>query len=80
MHFISRAVSEGAQGTAQALYATVASGVLMGVATLVSGWLYAWAGAHAYIAMALLSAIGLAGALYVRTRWDGGLLWRAEGA
>lgn len=75
MHFISRAVPESAQGTAQALYATVASGVLMGVATLSSGWLYARIGPHAYWAMAALAAIGLAGALYVRACWTGGLLW-----
>lgn len=76
MHFISRAVPEGAQGTAQALYATVASGVLMGVATLVSGWLYARAGVHAYGAMAALAALGLAGAIVVLARWDGGLIWK----
>jgi MFS transporter, PPP family, 3-phenylpropionic acid transporter len=70
MHFISRAVPESAQGTAQALYATVASGVLMGVATLSSGWLYARIGPHAYWAMAALAALGLAGALYVRARWS----------
>lgn len=75
MHFISRAVPESAQGTAQALYATVASGVLMGVATLTSGWLYARIGAHAYWAMVALAGFGLAGALYVRARWPGGLLW-----
>ncbi len=75
MHFIARAVPEGAQGTAQALYATVASGLLMGGATLLSGWLYAWVGGHAYLAMAALAAVGLAGALVVRARWNGGLLW-----
>jgi PPP family 3-phenylpropionic acid transporter len=75
MHFISSAVPESAQGTAQALYATVASGLLMGGATLVSGWLYARAGGHAYMAMAILAAVGLAGALVVRARWSGGLLW-----
>lgn len=75
MHFISRAVPESAQGTAQALYATVASGVLMGVATLSSGWLYARIGPHAYWAMAALAGLGFAGALYVRARWSGNLLW-----
>lgn len=75
MHFISRAVPEGAQGTAQALYATVASGLLMGGATLFSGWLYARAGGHAYLAMAALAGMGLAGALVIRARWNGGLLW-----
>lgn len=75
MHFISRAVPEAAQGTAQALYATVASGVVMGGATLASGWLYARVGGHAYLAMAGLAAAGLAGALIVRACWNGGLLW-----
>jgi PPP family 3-phenylpropionic acid transporter len=80
MHFISRAVPESAQGTAQALYATVASGLLMGAATLTSGWLYANVGAHAYLAMATLAAAGLGGALYVRARWHGGLLWNGATA
>jgi PPP family 3-phenylpropionic acid transporter len=75
MHFISRAVPESAQGTAQALYATVASGLVMGGATLASGWLYAWAGGYAYLAMAILAAVGLAAALFVRSRWTGALLW-----
>lgn len=75
MHFISRAVPESAQGTAQALYATVASGLVMGAATLTSGWLYAQAGAHAYLAMAALAAVGLAAALVIRARWTGALLW-----
>ncbi len=75
MHFISRAVPDGAQGTAQALYATVASGVLMGAATLTSGWLYALVQAHAYLAMAALAAVGFMAALVIRARWDGGLLW-----
>ena len=75
MHFISRAVPESAQGTAQALYATVASGLLMGGATLSSGWLYARIGPQAYWAMLALAAVGLAGALFVKARWSGGLIW-----
>lgn len=75
MHFIARAVPESAQGTAQALYATVASGLVMGVATVTSGWLYARAGGNAYLAMAVLAAVGLAAALVIRARWTGGLLW-----
>jgi len=77
MHFIARAVPESAQGTAQALYATVASGVVMGGATLTSGWLYARVGGQAYLAMAAIAAVGFAGALFVRARWTGGLLWSA---
>jgi PPP family 3-phenylpropionic acid transporter len=78
MHFISHAVPESAQGTAQALYATVASGLLMGGATLTAGWLYGSAGAHAYLAMAALAAVGLAAALFVRARWSGNVLWPDE--
>jgi MFS transporter, PPP family, 3-phenylpropionic acid transporter len=79
MHFISRAVPESAQGTAQALYATVASGLLMGGATLSSGLLYARIGPHAYWAMMALAAAGFAGALFVKARWSGGLLWTSAG-
>lgn len=75
MHFISRAVPEGTQGTAQALYATVASGLVMGAATLTSGWIWARIGGHAYLAMAALAAVGLAAALFIRARWTGSLLW-----
>ena len=75
MHFISRAVPESAQGTAQALYATVASGLVMGAATLTSGWLYAKAGPMAYLAMAALALIGFVAALIIHARWNGDLLW-----
>lgn len=75
MHFISRAVPESLQGTAQALYATMAMGVVIGGATLTSGRLYAAIGAEAYFAMAALAAVGLAAALFVRARWHGGLLF-----
>lgn len=75
MHFISRAVPEGSQGTAQALYATMAMGLLIGGATLISGRLYAQIGAEAYVAMAMLGAVGFAAAMFVRARWQGGPLW-----
>jgi PPP family 3-phenylpropionic acid transporter len=80
MHFISRAVPETAQGTAQALYATVASGLVMGAATLTSGWLYAKAGPMAYLAMAGLALIGFAAALIILARCNGDLLWNDDGA
>ena len=78
MHFIARAVPESSQGTAQALYATMAMGVVIGGATLASGRLYAQIGAEAYFAMAALAAVGLAAALFVRARWSGGLLWASK--
>lgn len=78
MHFISRAVPEAAQGTAQALYATMAMGILIGGATLASGALYAHVGVSAYAGMAAMAALGLLAALFVRARWHGGALWRPE--
>lgn len=78
MHFISRAVPEAEQGTAQALYATMAMGLVIGGATLASGTLYARVGVDAYLAMAALAAVGLIAALFVRARWDGGALWPAS--
>jgi PPP family 3-phenylpropionic acid transporter len=78
IHFISRAVPEAASGTAQALYATVAAGLLMGGATLLSGSLYAAFGGSAYFAMAVFGAVGLAASVFVLRRWDGGALWDAQ--
>lgn len=74
IHFIGRAVPEAAAGTAQSLYATVAAGVAMGGATLLAGGLYESHGARAYLAMAVLAAIGLAAAIILARRWDGGVI------
>jgi PPP family 3-phenylpropionic acid transporter len=78
IHFISRAVPEAASGTGQALYATVAAGVLMGGATLLSGSLYAAFGGAAYFAMAAFAAVSLAASIVVLKEWDGGALWDAD--
>ncbi len=48
---------------AQSVNAALYAGVLIGAATLVSGPLFDHAGAHGYLAMSLLAAVGLAGAL-----------------
>jgi PPP family 3-phenylpropionic acid transporter len=71
IHFISRAVPERASGTAQALYATVAAGLALGLATIAAGPLYATLGGHSYLAMAGLAAVGLAAAVGVRRAWHG---------
>lgn len=63
VHYIAAAVPQHLAGTAQALYAGVMSGIVMGGATLLSGHLYATAGAHAYLAMAGLAFIGFLAAL-----------------
>ena len=77
MHFISRAVPERAAGTAQALYATFAAGVFMGVVTLASGPAYAKFGGFAYAVPAVLAVIGLVLTLYLRKLWSGGVFWSA---
>ena len=79
IHFIARAIPEAAGGTAQALYATIASGVFQGAATLLSGVLYASYGGGAYLAMAIVAALGLAATLVLGRHWDGGLLWSDAG-
>ena len=68
IHFIHHAVARDKQGTAQALYATIASGVAMGCATLIAGWLYGSAGSFAYFAMAAISAISLASGVWLDKR------------
>lgn len=75
VHFIHRAVPQAAAGTAQALYATMAAGVMMGAATLACGPLYAAFGAYAYLAMAVVAAAGLLAAFLVWLRWSGDSLW-----
>lgn len=76
MHFISRAVPDHAAGTAQALYASFATGLVIGCVTLASGTIYAVAAGRAYLFVAALAALGLAAAVVVLKRWDGGLLFR----
>jgi PPP family 3-phenylpropionic acid transporter len=76
MHFISRAVPDHAAGTAQALYATFATGLVIGCVTLASGYVYAAAAGRAYLFVAVLAGFGLAASLVVLRRWDGGLIFK----
>ncbi|MEQ1712090.1 MAG: MFS transporter, partial [Hyphomicrobium sp.] len=81
IHFIARAVPDTTAGTAQAIYATVAAGIAMGAATLLSGHLFArYGGGGAYAGMTLVAAIGLAAAIMVRRLWDGERLGSAPPA
>jgi len=59
MRRIRDIVPAGLEGTAQALYGTVGIGAATAVLTLVSGALYARAGAEAFWGMAALCAISL---------------------
>ncbi len=65
IHFIHETVPREKQGTAQALYATMASGVAMGCATLIAGWVYASGESLSYLAMVAISMISLAAALWL---------------
>ena len=48
---------------AQALNSALSGGVLAGLATIVSGWLFDRVGAHGYLLMSAMSAAGLLGAV-----------------
>jgi PPP family 3-phenylpropionic acid transporter len=75
IQFMAAAVPQSAAGTAQALYATMAAGCVIGAVTLASGPLYATYMGGAYWVAAGTAAMGLAAILVVARRWDGGLLW-----
>ncbi len=72
--FVARAVPDDVSGTVQALYATFASGVAMGIATWSSGPLFKTYAGGAYAAMALLAVVSLTAALVIRARWNQGTL------
>jgi len=59
MRLISRLVPPGLSGTAQALYGPLGIGISTALMTLVSGFLYARAGAHGFWFMAALCAAAL---------------------
>lgn len=72
--FVARAVPDRVSGTVQALYATFASGVAMGIATWASGPLFGTYAGKAYAAMAALGAIAVISAFVIRRRWNQGVL------
>jgi PPP family 3-phenylpropionic acid transporter len=63
VHFIARRAPQGLAATAQGLYAALSGGLAMGLTTLLAGRLYEAVEAQAFLAMAVLSAVGLALAL-----------------
>lgn len=72
MYFMQRAVPDRAMSSAQSLYYALPLGIGMGLALSLSGVLVRDYAAQAYLAMALLSALTLAGALLLNRRWSGG--------
>jgi len=73
--FIARAVPAKGMGSAQALYAVMAGGLILGLVGLLSGALYARYGGQVYVLPAAVSVIGLAAGLALLRAWSGGLLW-----
>jgi PPP family 3-phenylpropionic acid transporter len=80
IHFIHDAIPRHISGSAQALYATMASGLAMGVAMLVAGALFSAGGEAAYFAMVLIALISLLAALRLTQIWDGSELNIANAA
>jgi MFS transporter, PPP family, 3-phenylpropionic acid transporter len=66
MHFMARRVPAGAAASAQSLYSALSAGFGSGLVMLAAGALYAAYGGQAYPFMALLSAAGLCGVLWLR--------------
>jgi PPP family 3-phenylpropionic acid transporter len=58
VHFIAHRAPPGLQATAQSLNSALAAGLVMGLAMLVSGWLFERYGAPAFLAMAAMSLAG----------------------
>ena len=72
MLFLARTVAPEYSASAQALYAGVAMGLVMGGATMLSGSLFDAAGTAAFWVMAVLAAVGGAAALGLAALMPGG--------
>ena len=71
MYFILKAVPPRLAATAQSLYAVSSAGLVMGLATLASGPLYAAYSGHAYLLMAAMGCAALIFALLLSRTWSG---------
>jgi MFS transporter, PPP family, 3-phenylpropionic acid transporter len=67
MGFMARSVPRELAGRAQGYVATLAS-LVNASATLASGFVYAWAGGHAYLMTAAMALVGMLSALYAARR------------
>jgi len=72
--FISRAVPQQGMGNAQAFYAVIANGLVLGLVGLAAGALYTSWGGAVYFISAAVSAVGLGAAVLLLNGWGGGLL------
>ncbi|MGL4395499.1 MAG: MFS transporter [Hyphomicrobium sp.] len=79
IHFVHQALPLTVSGSGQALYATVAAGLAMGLATLIAGQVFAAFGSGAaYAAMGALALLSLAAALRLNAIWDGNRIFEDE--
>lgn len=74
MAFLQRALPAHGAAIGQSLYYALGTGATQAVVYQFSGLLYAQYGQHAFLAMALVSAIGLGALLLLARTWSGGLL------
>lgn len=77
--FISRAVPHAGMGSAQALYSTIAAGLMVGVVGLISGALYGRIGGLVFLVPTIVAIAGCAAAVLAARRWDGEPLWGEGG-
>lgn len=73
MNFIGRAVPAHYSATAQGLYSSLSTGVVVGLTMMASGALYAALAGHAFLVMALLSLGSLLAALALGRVWRDGV-------
>ena len=71
MYFMLRAVPPRLAATAQSLYFVTYSGLVMGLATLVSGKIYAAHGGRAYLVMSGMGAVAMVLSLILSRHWNG---------
>lgn len=71
MFFILRAIPPRLAATAQSLYFVSAQGVMMGLATVVSGSFYETLGGRTYLLMTAMGAIAMGFTLLLARRWHG---------
>lgn len=76
MHYISRAIPADQSASAQSLYSISTGGIALGLAMLAAGPLYAEFGPGAFIAMAVLSAIGAVAVAILKQLWPSSSMHR----
>jgi PPP family 3-phenylpropionic acid transporter len=78
--FITRAVPQIGMGSAQAFYATIAAGLMLGVVGLLSGALFDSLGGAVFLVPALVAGIGCGAGVMLLRGWNGQPLWGEDGS